>query len=122
MYSRMAEQGTPTEDIELDQQLIFYNDLFGWARVAFQALADRSPPDILYGPSQEGEFVQAPALVSLVFHLGSLDVRLLTLNGYVRKITNRRELPRRIIIIIKNSARNKKKRLNLVILRRGYLF
>lgn len=54
VYGEMAAQGIPREDIELDQQLILYNDLFGWARIAFKALTDRPPPDILYGPSPEG--------------------------------------------------------------------
>lgn len=66
MYSKMTEQGIPPEDIELDRQLIFYNELFGWARVAFQALADRALPDRLFGPSQEGKLVQAPAVISFV--------------------------------------------------------
>lgn len=39
----------------LDARLVFYNDIFAWARVAFQALTGRDAPDILYGPSPEGD-------------------------------------------------------------------
>lgn len=54
IYRAMAIYGTPRGDIELAQQLTFYNEMFGWARVAYLALADQPPPDILYGPSAQG--------------------------------------------------------------------
>lgn len=54
VYRAMATYGIPRGDIELTQQLTLYNDMFGWARVAYLALADQSPPDILYGPSAQG--------------------------------------------------------------------
>lgn len=54
IYSGMTSRGGTVEDVELDRQLCFFNDLFGWARVAFSALADRPPPDILFGPSPAG--------------------------------------------------------------------
>lgn len=54
VYERMAMQKTEREDIALERQLTMYNDLFAWARIAFMALTDRSPPDILYGPRAEG--------------------------------------------------------------------
>lgn len=57
MYTGMSEQGSPSH-IELDAQLILFNELFGWARIAFKALTDRSPPDIMYGPSPEGKSLQ----------------------------------------------------------------
>lgn len=56
MYERMAMQKKEREDIALERQLTLYNDLFAWARVAFLALTDRSPPDILYGPRAEGTY------------------------------------------------------------------
>ena len=46
--------GAPRGTLLLDQQLCLYNDLFGWARIAFPALADRPPPDSLYGPTASG--------------------------------------------------------------------
>lgn len=55
IYSEMRSPAVEREDIELDRQLVFYNDLFSWARVAFEALTDRPPPDILYGPSSQGD-------------------------------------------------------------------
>lgn len=53
VYAGMSAEGNPAH-IELDAQLILFNELFGWARIAFKALTDRSPPDIMYGPSPEG--------------------------------------------------------------------
>lgn len=50
----MVANDVPRAEIELDQQLVFFNELFGWARIAFVALADRPPPHALYGPSPEG--------------------------------------------------------------------
>ena len=54
IYSEMVSRAAEREDIELDRQLVFYDDLFWWARVAFQALTGRPPPDILYGPTPQG--------------------------------------------------------------------
>ena len=50
----LAAHGVTRDEIKLSRQLVFYNELFGWARIAFIALADRPPPDILYGPSPAG--------------------------------------------------------------------
>lgn len=50
----MVDHGIPREEIELNKQLTFYNDMFGWARVATEALTHHAPPDILYGPSPAG--------------------------------------------------------------------
>ena len=54
IYEGMVANDVPRAEIELDQQLVFFNELFGWARIAFVALADRPPPHALYGPSPEG--------------------------------------------------------------------
>lgn len=54
VHGCMSAQGVPPQHIRLDRQLTFYNDLFGWSRITFAALAGRSPPDILYGPTREG--------------------------------------------------------------------
>lgn len=54
IYSGMTAHGGARDEIKLGRQLVFFNELFGWARIAFIALADRPPPDILYGPSPEG--------------------------------------------------------------------
>ncbi|CAM9571594.1 unnamed protein product, partial [Ascophyllum nodosum] len=51
IYGGNMANGAPRGALLLDQQLCLYNDLFGWARIAFPALADRPPPDSLYGPT-----------------------------------------------------------------------
>lgn len=52
--TQMVEEGLAREHIKLDGQLTFYNDMFGWARVTYEALTHHSPPDILLGSSPEG--------------------------------------------------------------------
>lgn len=54
IYDAIATHGVAREEIKLGRQLVFFNELFAWARIAFIALADRPPPDILYGPSPDG--------------------------------------------------------------------
>lgn len=56
MYEQVAMEKKEHEDIALERQLTLYNDLFAWARIAFVALTDRSPPDILHGPCAEGTY------------------------------------------------------------------
>lgn len=50
----MAANRVSRTQIELGRQLVFFNELFGWARVAFSALTDRPPPNVLYGPCPAG--------------------------------------------------------------------
>lgn len=54
IYDGLANRGVARPAIKLGRQLVFFNELFGWARIAFIALADGPPPDILYGPSPGG--------------------------------------------------------------------
>ena len=51
----MVNNSAAREDIRLSRQLTFYNDMFGWARVAIEALTHHDPPDILRGPCPLGE-------------------------------------------------------------------
>ncbi|CAM9827730.1 unnamed protein product [Ascophyllum nodosum] len=61
VYGGVTADSTPRGAVPLDRQLCFYNDLFGWARIAFLALADRPPPDILFGPT-EADYARVPHL------------------------------------------------------------
>ena len=54
VYDTMANNGVRREAVQLDRQLCLYDDLFGWARIAFTALADRPPPNIHFGPTASG--------------------------------------------------------------------
>lgn len=54
MYEQITSRGVEVKDLSVDRQLALYNELFGFARVAFTALVDRPPPDMLYGPSPGG--------------------------------------------------------------------
>lgn len=54
--SETTAEGVPRGTTELDSQLCFYNDLFGWARIVFLALADRPPPDPFFGPTAAGMY------------------------------------------------------------------
>ena len=54
VYGAMTAGGSPRGTVQLDRQLCFYDDLFGWARIAFTALVDRPPPDTLFGPTFSG--------------------------------------------------------------------
>ena len=54
MYNAIATSGAPRGTVQLDRQLCLYNDLFGWARIAFTALASRPPPDVVLGPIASG--------------------------------------------------------------------
>lgn len=55
VYEEISSSGVHPHHLGLDRQLTFYNDLFGWSRIAFQALTDHAPPDTLFGPSVEGD-------------------------------------------------------------------
>lgn len=59
VHQQITVHGLPVTEIKLHRQLMFYNELFSWARVAFQALTGRPPPDILYGPSSTGDSIIA---------------------------------------------------------------
>ena len=52
LHGEITADGAPRRTLPLGRQLCFYNDLFGWARIAFPALADRPPPDMLFGPTE----------------------------------------------------------------------
>lgn len=64
----MTAHGVSSAEMELGQQLVFFNELFGWARIAFVALADRPPPHALYGPSLEGTSVIQVSAACLNWH------------------------------------------------------
>ena len=49
-----ATAGAASGTVLLDSQLCFFNDLYGWARIAVPALIDRPPPDRTHGPTAEG--------------------------------------------------------------------
>lgn len=51
---KKIDEGVGPHEMQLDEQLVFFNDLFGWAGVAFYALAGRSAAEMMYGPSPEG--------------------------------------------------------------------
>ncbi|CAM9827660.1 unnamed protein product [Ascophyllum nodosum] len=61
LYGEFTANGGPRGALPLGRQLCFYNDLFGWARIAFPALADRPPPVILFGPT-EADYARVPDL------------------------------------------------------------
>lgn len=48
------DDGVAPNEVELDEQLVLYNDLFGWAGIAFHALTGRSTIGMMFGPSPEG--------------------------------------------------------------------
>lgn len=82
IYSERTSDGPPRVTVPLDRQLCFYNDLFGWARIAFPALADRPPPDILFGPTAS-DYARVPELgygevLDAVRHLLCFALDLLT--------------------------------------------
>ena len=54
IYDLIGTNGVPREAVQLDRQLFLHSDLFGWARIAFTALADRPPPDINFGTTASG--------------------------------------------------------------------
>ena len=54
VYGQITSHGVELKDLSVDRQLALYNELFRFARVAFTALVDRPPPDMLYGPSPWG--------------------------------------------------------------------
>lgn len=59
MYEQITSHGVEPKDLSVDRQLALYNELFRFARVAFTALVDRPPPDMLYGPSPWGALLQS---------------------------------------------------------------
>ncbi|CAN0058952.1 unnamed protein product, partial [Ascophyllum nodosum] len=61
LHGEITADGAPRRALPLGRQLCFYNDLFGWARIAFPALADRPPPDMLFGPT-EADYARVPDL------------------------------------------------------------
>ncbi|CAM9571173.1 unnamed protein product [Ascophyllum nodosum] len=82
IYAEITTDGAPRGTMPLDRQLCFYNDLFGWARIAFPALADRPPPDIMLGPT-EADYARVPDLgygdvLDAVRHLLRLALDLMT--------------------------------------------
>lgn len=86
IYDGLANRGVARPAIKLGRQLVFFNELFGWARIAFIALADGPPPDILYGPSP-GDRARVPHLgqndvLDGVHHLLSFALDLMTV-GYI---------------------------------------
>lgn len=59
VYDAVSARGVQPLDLEVNRQLTFYNDIFGWSRIAFTALADRRPPDTLFGPCP-ADYAQVP--------------------------------------------------------------
>eukprot|EP00903_Cladosiphon_okamuranus_P008033 g7749.t1 len=85
VYEGISSPGVKPHHLRLDRQLTFYNDLFGWARIAFQALTDHAPPDTLFGPSAE-DYARVPKpgfgrVVDAVRNLLLFSLEVLTIGG-----------------------------------------